>query len=143
MGRSTKVINKGNSEISNKLLQNSEELALELVNDLEEYLKSKKLLELKDLYDEFARIKDFEDIDSFKSAVLKQVLYILKYGSSNERVRIIGELLKYLFPTKRDINLRHSGNIYFIMNQNIMGDVSEADVVEGEVNNEKWIQIRN
>ncbi len=137
MGRSTKVINKGNSEISNKLLQNSEELALELVNDLEEYLKSKKLLELKDLYDEFARIKDFEDIDSFKSAVLKQVLYILKYGSSNERVRIIGELLKYLFPTKRDINLRHSGNIYFIMNQNIMGDVSEADVVEGEVNNEK------
>lgn len=128
-----------NSEIINSLLEHTDIVAADLARGLKEYIKSKELLELKDLYDEFAKIRDFDDVENFKSVVLKQVLYILKYGSSSERVRIIAELMKYLFPTKRDINLRHSGNIQIVMNPNIMGgDVSDVEVVGGgEESNEE------
>ncbi len=129
MSRKSKELNISNL-VEFKNFDGVDKIYKEITNELEQYLSSKKLLDFKELHQEFDNIKDFDDINRFKTAVLKQVLYILKYGSSNERVKVLAELLKYLFPTKRDVNLRHSGNIKIVVNPLIMGEVKDVDTVD-------------
>ncbi len=84
------------------------------------YLKNVDEEELIEAIESLGEIKEIEDLKGF---VLKQIKYLIKYGTIKEKVYLMRELMKYIFPVKRDINMKLKGEIKLVINSNIMGEV--------------------
>lgn len=97
------------------------------LDSIERYLDERLRLEGGGFNEKLNKLSSELELDIFKGIILREIAYILKYGSSSEKIRIISEILKYLYPTKREVNMKLRGNINMIVNPKIMGEEVEVE----------------
>lgn len=100
-----------------------------VVNDLIPYE------EIRSKYLEFVeRLRskgELSEVEELKDVVLEYIKLVLMYGTLNEKALLIKELMKYLFPTKREMDMKFSGDIMFMVNPKIVGEKMEEN--KGEI----------